>query len=90
MDTNCTYLFYFSVQTPDGLVQLKHWENLVAIDDAENTKFGIKRCPGLTNNHIQMTGTYKKMNVAMAYQVCFLIITGFTHFKSFLLITLSK
>lgn len=58
------YLHVFQLQTPDGLVQFKHWVKLVEAD--ENRQ--IKRCPFLSKDHIKPQ-KFQTMNVKMAFTV---------------------
>ena len=54
------------MQTPDGFVSLKHWYALLEIEDPK--LFNLKVSPKLTESHIKPE-FYKKMNVALAFQV---------------------
>jgi hypothetical protein len=55
------------LQTPEGLVQLKHW----AIVLKEDQKRGIKVAPKLTNLHFS-SNTYAAMSVGLAFSVKYL------------------
>lgn len=54
------------LQTPDGVVSLAHWYALLKVENerAFNLKINFK----LTEGHLN-PAFYKKMNVALAFQV---------------------
>lgn len=54
------------VQTPDGILKLKHWKALLDLEHEES--YNLKIEYKLTSNHITPKH-YQKMNVAMAFQV---------------------
>ncbi|KAE8740994.1 hypothetical protein FOCC_FOCC013489 [Frankliniella occidentalis] len=54
------------IETAKGIIDIKHWEAVVKEDEKQGA--GLKRCPRLTENHLN-PGFWEKMNVAMAWQV---------------------
>lgn len=57
---------YEGIWTPDGMLSLKHWYALLAIENP--ISFNLKVNYKLTEQHVKPR-YYQKMNVAMTFQV---------------------
>lgn len=65
-----THFVWF--QTPDGIVQKKHWEALLKYE--QFVKPNLKVAYKLTPTHLNPIG-YQKMNVPLAFQACIVLIS---------------
>ena len=62
------YVLRVAFQTPDGIVKKEHWEAILRVEGF--TKPNLRIAYKLTPSHLNPTG-YKKMNVPLAFQVCY-------------------
>ena len=63
--------FFFFFKTPDGPVKTSFWEAIIEHDNPRS--HSLKICPKLKPDRVSPK-FYQKMNVAMAFQFCLLLL----------------